>query len=196
MEVLSGSTEEKIINASFDILEKEGIKGATTKKIAKRANVSEVTLFRKFKNKQRLIEVVKDYYFDRLIERVDEIFSYSPEDTTEEYLKRCFEKILNLTDHELNIMKIGIEEVRDIPAEYMMFPKLTRTVTGKLSEFIRLKIDNNEIRNINPDIFALNIFSIIFESIVLWKVYGIIPQHNIDRHIDDFLDITLNGISV
>ena len=42
MEVKSGSIEEKIIHASFEILEKEGKSKVTTKKIAQTANVSEV----------------------------------------------------------------------------------------------------------------------------------------------------------
>ncbi|MDO5825750.1 MAG: helix-turn-helix domain-containing protein [Methanosphaera sp.] len=45
------STEEKIIVATFDILQREGLQKATTKKIAFEAGVNEVTIFRKFKNK-------------------------------------------------------------------------------------------------------------------------------------------------
>ena len=42
------ATEEKIINATFRIFQKEGIDKATTKKIAAEAGVNEVTIFRKF----------------------------------------------------------------------------------------------------------------------------------------------------
>ena len=47
------STEEKIINATFDILQKEGFEKTTTKKIAREAGVNEVTIFRKFENKKK-----------------------------------------------------------------------------------------------------------------------------------------------
>ena len=194
MEVITGSIEERIINASFQILEKEGISKTTTKKIAERAGVSEVTLFRKFKNKQNLIELSKDYYCEYLIKNLEDIFEFEKNISVEEYLKTRFEKFVNLTDHELNTIKIGIEEVRDIPTEYKLYPRITDTIQNKLSEFFALKIKQNKIRAVNPDILALNLCSILIETIILWKVYGKTPKYNINQYIDDFLDIILNGI--
>ena len=48
------NTEEKIITATFNIVQKEGVQKATTKKIAAEAGVNEVTIFRKFENKKNL----------------------------------------------------------------------------------------------------------------------------------------------
>ena len=59
MQVFSG-TDEKIINATFEILQEEGLAKATTKKIAAKAGVNEVTIFRNFKNKKNLIETTKE----------------------------------------------------------------------------------------------------------------------------------------
>lgn len=56
------STDEKIIRATFGILQKEGFAKATTKKIAAEAGVNEVTVFRKFQNKNNLVEITKEYY--------------------------------------------------------------------------------------------------------------------------------------
>ncbi len=193
MEVKSGSIEEKIIIASFQIMEKEGISGATTKKIATQAKVSEVTLFRKFKNKQNLIEMAKEYFYNHLIEKLNEIFEFTPEISAEEYLTDCFYELVNLTDTELNIFKIGMEEVRNIPSENKLFLKISETIMEKLKNFFTLKIQRNEMRKINPDILALTIFGILFESIILWKVYGKTPKYPLDKYIKDFLDIFLNG---
>lgn len=194
MEVTVGSTEEKILNASFNILEKEGLIGATTKKIAKEANVSEVTIFRKFQTKQKLIEEAKRYYCNNLITKLEKIFEFDPEISTEDYLISCFNEVINLTDHELNIIKVGIEEVRGIPLEDKVLLKISETIIQKLSEFFTLKIKQNKIRAVNPDILALNIFSVLFESIILWKVYGKPLKYSVDKYTSDFLDIILNGI--
>ena len=51
MEVPIDKTSQKIMNATIKLLEKHGITETTTAKIAKTAGVSEVTIFRKFKNK-------------------------------------------------------------------------------------------------------------------------------------------------
>ena len=194
MEVKNGSVEEKIINASFHILEKEGFSGATTKKIANQAGVSEVTLFRKFESKEKLISIAKEHYRDRFIEKLNQIFDYTPEMSTEEYLTQSFNRTVNLTDNEMTILKVGMEEVRDIPTDKKVFLRISETIIRKLSKFFSLKIKQKEIREINPDILALNMFSILFESIILWKVYGKQPKYKIEKYTEDFLDIILNGI--
>ena len=196
MEVKNGSIEEKILEASFHVLEKEGKSKTTTRKIAKYANVSEVTLFRKFKNKKTLLKMTKEYYSTYLIEKLNEIFEYGNDTKIEDYLKRVFYDLVNLTETELNIIKIGIEEVRNITGENNLFLKITETTLEKLSEFFTIKIARNEIRDLNPDILSLNIFSILFVSIILWKVYKKSLQYEIDKYISDFLDIFLNGIKV
>lgn len=49
-------THEKIIEAAKELFEKKGFAAATTKEIADRAGVSEVTLFRHFESKRGLFE--------------------------------------------------------------------------------------------------------------------------------------------
>jgi AcrR family transcriptional regulator len=48
-------TKARIIKATLQLIWKYGFQGATTKKIADAAGVNEVTIFRKFKNKENLI---------------------------------------------------------------------------------------------------------------------------------------------
>ena len=194
MEVYSGSTEEKIIQATFNVLEKEGITGATTKKIAENANVSELTLFRKFKSKQNLIDASKKYYCDNLIEKLEKIFEFSEETSVEDYLRGCFDKVVHLSDQELNILKISIEEVRGIPAEDRLFLKISEPVIKKLNKFFSLKIEQNEIRNITPEILSLTLFSIMFEYIILRKVYGKQLKYSVNKYSKGFTDAILNGI--
>ena len=50
MNIEKNSTNEKIVEATFEILREEGVSKATTKKIAAKAEVNEVTIFRNFKN--------------------------------------------------------------------------------------------------------------------------------------------------
>ena len=84
------STDMKIIMATFEILQEEGFAKATTKKIAAKAGVNEVTIFRNFKNKNNLVETTKDYYRQVLILKLEEIFNFAGDETIEEYLKISF----------------------------------------------------------------------------------------------------------
>lgn len=73
------STDIKIIKATFEILQEEGFAKATTKKIATKAGVNEVTIFRKFQNKNNLVEITKDYHLKLLIEKLEEIWGKNNE---------------------------------------------------------------------------------------------------------------------
>ena len=70
-------TEEKIVSATFNILRKDGMSKATTKKISAEAGVNEVTIFRKFENKKNLINITKEYYADKFIAKLEEIFDFT-----------------------------------------------------------------------------------------------------------------------
>ena len=52
------TTEDKILRAATGVFAKRGVSGATTREIAQRARVNEVTLFRHFKNKEELLRRV------------------------------------------------------------------------------------------------------------------------------------------
>lgn len=49
------STNDRILEAAMRIVEHEGLRGATTRRIAEEAGVNEVTLFRRFGSKERLL---------------------------------------------------------------------------------------------------------------------------------------------
>lgn len=56
MHLRSGSTtEESLINAALELIGEHGYAGMTTRRIAERAGVAEVTLFRRFGSKARLL---------------------------------------------------------------------------------------------------------------------------------------------
>lgn len=74
------STDLKIIKATFELLQEEGFAKATTKKIAAKADVNEVTIFRKFDNKNNLVEMTKEYYLQILIDKLTEIFEFEEDD--------------------------------------------------------------------------------------------------------------------
>lgn len=58
------NTRDKILEAGLALFSKKGYLGATTKEIARKAGVAELTLFRHFFSKERLFEeMIKSYSF-------------------------------------------------------------------------------------------------------------------------------------
>ena len=55
MSASSNRTRLRLLNAAAEALSRNGVYGATTREIARRAGVSEVTLFRHFERKEQLL---------------------------------------------------------------------------------------------------------------------------------------------
>ena len=188
-------TDEKIIKATFELLQEEGFAKATTKKIAANAGVNEVTIFRNFTNKKNLVEATKEYYLQILINKLEEIFEFEEDDGIEEYLKISFFGILNLSEEDLSILRVAMEEVRQDPEKRILISDITDVVLNKLEEFFKLKMEQGIIRQVNPKSLAIMCFGMLFQSVILWKIYN----HNLDFetnfYADDLLNIMFEGIS-
>jgi AcrR family transcriptional regulator len=60
----ASDTHDRIISAAAAAFARSGLQGATTRQIAREANVNEVTLFRHFQTKEKLIAAVVQRTFD------------------------------------------------------------------------------------------------------------------------------------
>lgn len=189
------STDEKIIKATFEILQEEGFAKATTKKIAAKAGVNEVTIFRNFTNKNNLVEATKEYYLYKLIKKLEEIFEFEDDDEIEEYLKISFFGILNLSDEDLSILRVAMEEVRQDPEKRILISDITDVVLNKLEEFFKLKMEKGIIRKLNPKSLAIMCFGMLFQSVILWKIYNHDLEFETNFYADDLLNIMFEGIN-
>lgn len=195
MESQTQNTEKRIIEASFRVIECNGVSGATTRKIADEAGLSEVTLFRKFKSKDGILEAVKEYYTQYFIDIIEDAFSYEEDSSVEDYLEKIFLSLVNLPENDFNIIKFALEESHEVPEGEKVFKSIFKSIMDKLCGFFTLKIQQGEIRALNPKVIALNVFGIIFETTVLWRLYDLDSKENIDQYFGDFLEILLKGIS-
>ena len=188
------STDKKIIKATFDILQKEGVTKTTTKKIAAEAGVNEVTIFRKFQNKKNLVEITKECYLQRYLDKMEEIFDFDEDFEIEDYLQSNFIGILNLPDEDSSIVRLALEEVRDTPERKQLISRITGVILGKLEEFFQSQIEKGKIRDVNTRVLAGMCFSITFQSAIFWKIYDIKPNVETKQYSENFLDILYNGI--
>lgn len=195
MEIELDKTEQKIVDATIFLLDKEGMNGTTTKKIAKKAEVSEVTVFRKFKSKDNLLKIAKIYYSDYFLEKISDIFTNYEDTDLESLLKNTWWKLVNFLDNNLDIIKIALDELMSSPEEEKMFSKFSDEVLKNLTNIFQEQIDKGKIRKINPSAAALTVFSVIVEGILFWKFESKVSNDDINKYLDDFLDIFINGIT-
>ncbi|MEF2931160.1 MAG: TetR/AcrR family transcriptional regulator [Methanobrevibacter smithii] len=195
MEIELDKTEQKIVDATIFLLDKEGMNGTTTKKIAKKAEVSEVTVFRKFKSKDNLLKIAKIYYSDYFLEKISDIFTNYEDTDLESLLKNTWWKLVNFLDNNMDIIKIALDELMSSPEEEKMFSKFSDEVLKNLTNIFQEQIDKGKIRKINPSAAALTVFSVIVEGIIFWKFESKVSNDDINKYLDDFLDIFINGIT-
>ena len=189
------STDENIIKATFEILQEEGFAKATTKKIAAKAGVNEVTIFRNFTNKKNLVESTKEYYLQILIKKLEEIFEFDENDEIEEYLKISFFGILNFSDEDLSILRVAMEEVRQDPEKRILISDIIDVVLNKLEDFFKLKMEKGIIRKLNPKSLAIMCFGMLFQSVILWKIYNHDLEFETNFYADDLINIMFEGIN-
>ena len=195
MEIELDKTEQKIVDATIFLLDKEGMNGTTTKKIAKKAEVSEVTVFRKFKSKDNLLKIAKIYYSDCFLEKISDIFINYEDTDLESLLKNTWWKLVNFLDNNLDIIKIALDELMSNPEEEKIFSKFSDEVLKNLTNIFQEQIDKGKIRKINPSAAALTVFSVIVEGIIFWKFESKVSNDDTNKYLDDFLDIFINGIT-
>lgn len=195
MEIELDKTEQKIVDATIFLLDKEGMNGTTTKKIAKKAEVSEVTVFRKFKSKDNLLKIAKIYYSDYFLEKISDIFTNYEDTDLESLLKHIWGKLVNFLDNNLDIIKIALDELMSNPEEEKIFSKFSDEILKNLTNIFQEQIDKGKIRKINPSAAALTVFSVIVEGIIFWKFESKVSNDDTNKYLDDFLDIFINGIT-
>jgi AcrR family transcriptional regulator len=188
-------TSLKIIDATIEVLNEEGLSGTTTIKIAKKAKVSEVTIFRKFKNKNNLIEKSKEVYLQRFLKKIDQLLDVSENQDLKDYIRELWFESQRIFDDEINLIKISIEEVNNNQIDQMVLPKFSEKIILNLTKIFQEQIDKGKIRTINPTVAALTIYSVMFESLILLKIYGVKLEQTEESYVEDFLNIFLNGIS-
>ena len=71
---------------------------------------------------------------------------------------------------------------------------VSEKILKNLVEIFENAIKNNKIREINTKVAAFNVYSVIFQSIILGRIYGEEEIIDIDEKLDSFLDIFFRGI--
>lgn len=189
-------TEKRILDATIELLDKVGWKGATTKRIAAEAGVNEVTLFRKFRSKELLLKAAKKRNANNFLKELDFLFKMDDSGDIRMYLIRIWKNASKMINKRINLIRISMEEVRGIPFEEKVLPKISKMIIDHLAKYFKKQIDKGLIRNINHKIAALNIFSIVFQIDIVWKIYDQKPPVEDECIMENFLEIFLNGILV
>ena len=111
------STKARLIEAALDLFAERGVTETTTKAVAERAQVNEVTLFRNFGNKYRLLlAVIQDSaVFAKLVHALVE--QANAEDNVADFLQEYAQESLRTLNKAPDLVRSIIGEAGNYPVE-------------------------------------------------------------------------------
>jgi AcrR family transcriptional regulator len=124
-------TRRRLLDAAAETLNREGIQGATTREIARRAGVCEVTLFRHFKSKEQLLRALLQQGLTAQIAILDEDLSWKENlrGSMEKYARHYYFQLENSKDFAGAFL-----------AEDHFWPKSMRTTVADMIRPVRERL--------------------------------------------------------
>lgn len=153
-------TAEKIIQAAIELVKEKGYKATTTKEIAMRAGVNEVTIFRNFKNKKGIIEaaVYEFSYVPHLKQFLQTEIVWDIE-TDLKNLARHYHKFLN---EAKDMISIGIRETGEFPELDDEIAKIPKGLKEELIIYFEKMQQDEKIIHTNIEAQVMNFIWINF----------------------------------
>lgn len=143
------STKDRILMAAIDLFSDKGFKAVTTKQIAQVASVNEVTLFRYFGNKQKLLEeVMNTFYYEVEIKK---IFAEKIIWDLEKDLILISKTNLEFMNKNKKIIKITIKEFWDIDGKEDYIGNFPKTLKELLTEYFKEMQRQGKVIKENPE---------------------------------------------
>lgn len=185
-------TQNKILNATMSLVMEKGYTATTTKDIAKRAEVNECTIFRKFKGKKEIIiaamtlpewnPCLREEDFTYTGDLISDLCSFS-----EVYLRKVTPKMvkisLGLRSPDLyELTKDGIMEIPDT------FKRVLVSYFTKMREFNKLKTE--DVESLAVAFLAMNFGFVFFKA----SFGDELTKLQVKEYIDSSVRHFVNGI--
>ncbi len=188
------STRERILQASLKLFSEKGYLGATTRAIAREADVAELTLFRYFSTKEKLFEEVINTY------------SFLP--TLKELLIEIAEKpyrdaLIIIATGFLDLLNKRKDLIRIMHSEMQRYPEKIKKIHDSLiNETLRLlsgyfeEMQKKGILRRFPSEYAARAFLGMFFSYFYARDIKMLTTYKEDdtkKIVETYVDIFING---
>jgi AcrR family transcriptional regulator len=164
---MTNLTEQKLLAAALKMFAENGYAGARTRLIAKEAGLSEMTLFRKFKTKENLFNVVLVQNQEKILKDFDSIFMSDKFGNCRDFLKSLMDKLVDVIENNYDYVKVFLNERC----------RISETIIDTFIKHLAKYIENNSLNDkIDYQVFAFTVLSF---------VYFLLFDENQGRHVLD-----------
>jgi AcrR family transcriptional regulator len=188
------SVEERVLEAAKNLFVRHGFKSATTKRIAENAGVNEVTLFRKYRTKERLMDTVIANTEANALASLEPIFDLDKDSFVHNALRAFGHNLIKFTKKEQDLMILQYAEGLRLPSVAESLSSVPQQILTHLTEYFEQQIQKGTVRKIDPKAAALILLSYVSFSRIAELLFGedFIDDH--EKAFDDFLDVFTGGI--
>lgn len=183
----------RILNAALELFAERGYDGATTREIASRAGVAELTLFRHFGNKETLLKsALAPLAFAPGDSRFGPGERVEPDAFFEEVARRLWSGMMGPRRRLLQVL-VG-ESVRR-PELYQPMGQMPREFAARIGEYIASLQAEGHVRAGNPRLMALAFLGMFFSVAVGGEYLGSDGEaFSPDETIRAYVDVFTKGI--
>lgn len=190
----TADTRNRILEAGLWLFSRKGYLGATTREIAKRAGVAEVTLFRYFPSKEKLFEeMILTYSFlPALRGLVVEVKGMEYRDALSEIARRFLERLHERRD----LIRIMHLEMYHYPSKVkIVYHNFIDEMVRILASYFRALQEKGVLKEFSANIGARAFLGMLFsyfnaQQILLKKSMG---REEKERIISGFVEIFIGG---
>ncbi|MGE6630186.1 TetR/AcrR family transcriptional regulator [Bacillus sp. NPDC077027] len=185
------STSQRIVSATMDLISEKGYQKTTTKEIAAKANVSEATIFRNFKNKRGIVVAIMSMKSKPTTTIAAEFKSDLYHDL--KYLGTCILEDLTSKKEFIFISLREPEMFKDLTNHEKIYPQELREM---LIQYFKTMSEKNIVLKGHEDIYADIFISTYFGYFVQQLEKDIrLVLTNKDDLIEQCTQIFMRGIS-
>ena len=195
--LVATGTRQRLLDAAARVFARNGLEGATTREIAREAQVNEVTLFRHFKTKDNLLSEVVRRTFDQQEETLAAPDPAAPraEGSLRASLRRFAQRYGELLESNLPFIRALIGEIhRYREHEIRVFKGIFAPLKAELLATVEAAQKRGLVRpGIEPRVAADVFGSLIFTE-VLRRASPHCPDYPADLYLETSLDVFVRGV--
>jgi AcrR family transcriptional regulator len=186
----------KIIQAAMYVFSRSGFSGATTRKIAQKAGISEAMIYSHFKDKEDLYSAIIDQKMQEsepLYYPLDAMRKKDDERAFETIVSNFMQRYSEDTTF-LRLLLFSALEGHELAGMFVAGP--VRRFFGILAEYMRERIDEGAFKAVNPEIASRCLVGMVHYFILLKKIYGdeTLQSIELNETIKTMIDIFCRGI--
>src|SRR3954471_23297101 len=190
----SPPTRERLLGAAARVFARDGLTGATTRAIAREAGVNEVTLFRHFRTRQRLLDAVVQENFGLESARPRTVAPSATANLRADLIQhaRQYEQLLQ---ENLPLIRTMIGEIHHHGAhERKVFKAIFRPLRTALIARLEQARDEHELRReVDPAILSDLFGGMIFTGVLRRASAEIEKEYRASDYVSAAVDLLVRG---